>query len=138
MKDQVDGFEALGIAADTLNSAQEENDFVKTREGILNGTLKLLYVAPERLNLQSFHTVMESAEVSMLAVDEAHCISEWGMSFRPDYLKIARFAKEKSIPLVLACTATAPPDVALDICRRFDLDPEEGLIRASSYRPKYV
>src|SRR5204863_4202886 len=85
------------------------------------GTLKLLYVAPERLSGETFVERLRRVKISLLAIDEAHCISEWGHNFRPEYLRLARVAEELALRPVLALTATATPDVARDICKAFGI-----------------
>lgn len=75
-------------------------------------------------------------KISLLAVDESHCISQWGASFRPEYLKIARFAEELDVERVLCLTATATKTVSEDICKSFFIDPQAGVFRTSVYRPK--
>ena len=82
--------------------------------------------------------MMRKVKISLLAVDESHCISQWGASFRPEYLKIARFAEEMNVERVLCLTATATRGVAEDICSSFIIDPKEGVFRTPVYRPKYV
>lgn len=79
--------------------------------------------------------MMRKVKISLLAVDESHCISQWGASFRPEYLKISRFAEEMDVARVLCLTATATKAVADDICRSFLIEPE-GVFRTPVYRPK--
>ncbi|KAE9375087.1 ATP-dependent DNA helicase-like protein recQ [Stipitochalara longipes BDJ] len=137
MKDQVDALIRRGVKAATLDSSKSREEYLLTCEMLRNGELKILYCAPERLNNEGFVEQMKYVRggVRLLAVDEAHCISEWGHSFRPDYLKIARFAHEISAERVICLTATAAPRVASDICRAFNIDESEGLFRISTYRP---
>lgn len=122
MKDQVDALRSRGIEAACLNSAQtleEQNEiFAKIREG----TLKLVYVAPERFRAARFVETIARTDVSLFAVDEAHCLSQWGHDFRPDYLRLdAALAKFKRRPVVAAFTATATPDVREDIAKHLKL-----------------
>ncbi|MBS3820606.1 MAG: RecQ family ATP-dependent DNA helicase, partial [Phycisphaerae bacterium] len=101
---------------------------------IRSGDLRLLYVAPERFNNERFRQALRALRVSLFAVDEAHCISEWGHNFRPDYLKLAGFARAAGAERILALTATATPRVLEDICRAFAID-LECAIRTGFYRP---
>jgi ATP-dependent DNA helicase RecQ len=98
------------------------------------GRLKLLYVAPERLGNERFLQTLKRLNISMLAVDEAHCISEWGHNFRPDYLKLAKLARELNVPRVLALTATATPTVATQIARAFGVA-ADNVVRTDFHRP---
>ncbi|KAF2824107.1 ATP-dependent DNA helicase [Ophiobolus disseminans] len=136
MKDQVDALLLRGIKAAVLNSSVSRDLYLATQEDLRNGKLDLLYCAPERLNSEGFIASLKDIPggIRMLAVDEAHCISEWGHSFRPDYLKIARFAKEANVERVICLTATATEKVAEDIRNAFSI-PEEGLFRTTMYRP---
>lgn len=131
MKDQVDALRRRGISAAAIDSSRSREDYIATMDSIRNGTLDILYCAPERLNNEGFVSNIASINggVRLLAVDEAHCISEWGHAFRPDYLKIARFATEIKAERVVCLTATATPDVALDVCRSFNVSgvpPDRG------------
>lgn len=109
---------------------------METMESMRNGTLKLLYCAPERLNNEGFVASIQNCRggVRLVAVDEAHCVSEWGSSFRPDYLKVARFVKEIKAERTVCLTATATPKVAQDICDAFDIN-RAGLFKTTTYRP---
>ena len=119
MKDQVDVLVERGIAAARLDSTLEAAEVAAVFEGMLNGTLKLLYVAPERFVSETFVAKIKRAKISLLAIDEAHCISEWGHNFRPEYLRLAALAKKFRIKRVLALTATATPPVVAEICGGF-------------------
>ncbi len=136
MKDQVDALKRKGIAADCLDSTKTYEQAREINTAMREGRLRLLYCAPERLNNEGFVENMKyvAGGVRLIAVDEAHCISEWGHSFRPDYLKVARFAKEIKAERVICLTATATPRVAEDICNAFDID-EAHVHRTSPYRP---
>ncbi|OBR11346.1 RecQ family ATP-dependent DNA helicase [Colletotrichum higginsianum IMI 349063] len=136
MKDQVDALRRRGVAAAVLDSTQSREEFVDIHSKLANGKLDLLYCAPERLNNEGFLASLQSIRggIRLLAIDEAHCISEWGHSFRPDYLKIARFAKEANVERVVCLTATATATVAQDIRATFNVPPE-GLFVTSMYRP---
>jgi ATP-dependent DNA helicase RecQ len=122
MKDQVEALQARGIAAARLDSSLSQDEVQAVFEQLRAGTLKLLYVAPERLLKESFVERLKRLKVAMMAIDEAHCISEWGHSFRPEYLRLAHVAKELGIHPVLALTATATPEVAADIRRAFQIE----------------
>ena len=121
MKDQVEVLQSRGIAAARLDSSLSAAEAAEVYDGIRSGTLKLLYIAPERLLSEQFVTRLARARVAMMAVDEAHCISEWGHNFRPEYLRLAHVAKELGIRPVLALTATATPAVAADLRRAFEI-----------------
>ena len=87
MKDQVDALKRRGVAAAAMDSSQTRENWLETCDRLRKGQLKLLYVAPERLNNEGFIEMIKGVRLRMIAIDEAHCISEWGHSFRPDYLK---------------------------------------------------
>ena len=116
MKDQVKSLEEVGIKAAFLNSSMTSKEYAETLYGIANGAYKIIYVAPERLSTSGFEDVFLKKDISMIAVDEAHCISQWGQDFRPSYLKIVEFIDKLSKrPVVAAFTATATPEVKDDI-----------------------
>jgi ATP-dependent DNA helicase RecQ len=134
MKDQIDALVARGIAAQRLDSTLSAEAYREVMQSVRNGQLRLLYVAPERFNNERFRHAIMQIRVSLFAVDEAHCISEWGHNFRPDYLKLAEFAKLCRAERVLALTATATTRVLDDVCRVFDIAPECAT-RTGFYRP---
>ena len=134
MKDQVDALRARGIAAARLDSSLTAEETQRVYADLREGKLKLLYVAPERLSGETFLERLRRVKISLLAIDEAHCISEWGHNFRPEYLRLARVAKELSLRPVLALTATATPDVARDICKAFGIAPQRHV--QTSFRRK--
>ncbi|KIY66111.1 ATP-dependent DNA helicase [Cylindrobasidium torrendii FP15055 ss-10] len=134
MKDQVESLQNKGIMAANLDSSQDAAMTRIIKHDTMNNKLKLLYVAPERLNNEGFVEMMRNVKISLLAVDEAHCISQWGTSFRPEYLKIARFAEEMNVERVLCLTATATKEVIEDICVNFLID-EHGVFKTPVYRP---
>jgi ATP-dependent DNA helicase RecQ len=122
MKDQVERLRARGIAAARLDSSLTEEQVMEVFQAMASGRLKLLYVAPERLLNERFVERLKGMRIAMMAIDEAHCISEWGHSFRPEYLRLAHVARELGIKPVLALTATATPQVAADICKAFGIE----------------
>jgi ATP-dependent DNA helicase RecQ len=134
MKDQIDGLSRRGIAAARLDSTLTALEYAETMRQARSGSLRLLYVAPERFQNERFREAIAKIRVALFAVDEAHCISEWGHNFRPDYLKLVEFARECRAERLLALTATATPQVLGDVCRAFNIEPECA-IRNSCYRP---
>ena len=134
MKDQIDALAARGIAARRLDSTLDLNEYRAVMDEVRSGRLRLLYVAPERFVNERFCETIQRTAISLFAVDEAHCISEWGHNFRPDYLRLARFAQLCRAERVLALTATATPQVLSDICRFFHID-ADCAIRTGFYRP---
>ncbi len=122
MKDQVDSLVAKGIAAAFLNSSQDVDTQREVREGILQGEYDLVYVAPERFRSPVFMGHLKQVNIELLAVDEAHCISRWGHDFRPDYGRLGHVVTALNPRRLLACTATATPEVRDDIIRTLNLD----------------
>ena len=122
MKDQVAALTTAGVPAAFFNSSQTLEEYRETWNGIRSRAYRLVYVAPERLENPRFAQLMGSQDVSLLAVDEAHCISQWGQDFRPSYLKIADFAAALGRrPIMAAFTATATARVQEDIVTQLDL-----------------
>jgi ATP-dependent DNA helicase RecQ len=134
MKDQVQALKARGIAAARLDSSLSQQEAAEVFDGMRNGTLKLLYIAPERLMNENFVGRLKQLKIAMMAVDEAHCISEWGHNFRPEYLRLAHVARELGIRPVLALTATATPSVAVDIRAAFSINQSDH-VQTSFHRP---
>ncbi|HEU4884411.1 MAG TPA: ATP-dependent DNA helicase RecQ [Longimicrobium sp.] len=134
MKDQIDYLRSRGIQAARLDSSLTREEAHEVERGLRAGTLKLLYVAPERFNNERFLDQLGRARISLFAVDEAHCISQWGHNFRPDYLKLAETARTVGVERVLALTATATPAVVADICESFAI-PRECAIVTGFHRP---
>jgi ATP-dependent DNA helicase RecQ len=134
MKDQIDFLQRSGIAAARLDSSLGAAEQREIFERLRGGALKLLYVAPERFNNERFLTQLARTRISLFAVDEAHCISEWGHNFRPDYLKLAARARELAAERVLALTATATPDVVADIRAGFGIEEADAVV-TGFYRP---
>jgi ATP-dependent DNA helicase RecQ len=139
MKDQVDGLEANGIAAACMNSTQSARENRDVKTAFLENRLKVLYVAPERLMMPGTFALLKKGKVSLFAIDEAHCISEWGHDFRPEYRKLKLLRDPKTgfpdIP-VIALTATATGRVREDIVSQLNLNiaPEKGPYVASFNR----
>nr|WP_250326483.1 ATP-dependent DNA helicase RecQ [Morganella morganii] len=131
MKDQVDQLRLLGVEAGYLNSAQTAQEQQKVLEGCHNNRIKLLYVAPERLLMSSFIRQLQQWQPSLLAVDEAHCISQWGHDFRPEYCAIGELRQHLPGVPVIALTATADNTTRSDICSRLRLS--DPLIHISSF-----
>jgi len=118
MKDQVDTLNEMGIKAAFINSSLDMREYGKITSKARKGEYKLLYIAPERLEIESFWQILSQMSISIIAVDEAHCISQWGHDFRPSYTKIANMiAKLPKRPAVVALTATATTQVEQDIVR---------------------
>lgn len=134
MKDQVDFLVSRGIAAARLDSSLDFNETIKVYEQLSRNELKLLYVAPERFANERFVALVSGLTLSLMVIDEAHCISEWGHNFRPDYLKLADLARTFKVPAVLALTATATQKVSADIKRSFSIV-EQDFIQTGFYRP---
>src|SRR4051794_22963753 len=134
MKDQIDALHALGIDAARLDSSLPFEEAKAVERRLLSGELRLLYVSPERFNNERFLQLLGRVHVALFAVDEAHCISEWGHNFRPDYLKLADIARAMGAERVLALTATATPQVVKDVCASFAIPPE-GAVAPGFHRP---
>src|SRR5215208_3178657 len=134
MKDHIDYLRRRGINAARLDSSLSTDEIHSTSQQLRNGTLDLLYVAPERFNNEHFLEDLRRSRIALFAVDEAHCISEWGHNFRPDYLKLAETARSLKVERVLALTATATPAVVDDICAGFGIEEADAVV-TGFYRP---
>jgi len=121
MKDQVDGLRKNGVKASFINSSLNEDQIQTVRKELLDQQVKILYVAPERIKLASFLPFLKQLKLSMFAIDEAHCISEWGHDFRPDYRQLKILRQEFPAVPVIALTATAVPAVREDILTHLSL-----------------
>ena len=122
MKDQVDALHDLKIAATYINSTLSMEETRRRIQAVRNGEYKLLYVAPERFYSQQFMALIHQIEISLLAIDEAHCISQWGHDFRPSYLKLKAIRESIGRPPVVALTATATREVREDILKQLGLE----------------
>lgn len=125
MKDQVDSLRDSGIHAGFINSSQSWGETRQILAAAANGELKLLYIAPERLEQPGFMERLQHLHVALAAIDEAHCISQWGHDFRKSYLALSSILPQiQSQPTIIALTATATTEVAQDIMARLDIPPE--------------
>jgi len=127
MRDQVDSLRERGIAAARLDSTLDADEEKCLLSRLDAGEIRLLYVAPERFASERFRENLKRWKPQLAAIDEAHCIAEWGHNFRPDYLKLARALRRMKIPRVLALTATATPAVAREIRRFFRIASEDEI-----------
>ena len=125
MKDQVDSLQAAGVAATFINSSLSKREREARYKAVARGDYCLLYVTPERFRKAEFLDVIAQRNIGLLAVDEAHCISEWGHDFRPDYTRVAEFRAIIGNPVTMALTATATPEVQLDIVAQLGLTRDE-------------
>lgn len=137
MKDQVDSLQAQGIAATYVNSSLSFSEQSERLQGCRSGAFKLLYVAPERFRNARFIQAMAQTQVSLFAVDEAHCISEWGHDFRPDYLRLREAVAHLNHPQVVALTATATVDVQEDIVRQLGCEDMQPFVTGFN-RPNLI
>ena len=115
MKDQVDALEERGVAVTLINSTLTWNEQKERLEGMKNGAYRLVYIAPERFRASSFMGALSDVKIEMVAIDEAHCLSQWGHDFRPDYMRLGKALEEMGRPQCVALTATATPIVREDI-----------------------
>jgi len=138
MKDQVDALQQYGVPATFINSSLSLKEVRSRIDRVARGKYKLLYIAPERLESDSFRSLLESLQVSFLAIDEAHCVSQWGHDFRPSYLNLGNFLKSlPQKPLIGAFTATATEDVQADIVRLLGLS-DPGIFVTGFDRPNLM
>lgn len=133
MKDQLDFLHAHNIPAASLDSTLDYDAYAKVVSQIKNNTLKVLMVSVERFKNERFRVLMEGVPISLMVIDEAHCLSEWGHNFRPDYLKLPRYQEALNIPQVLLLTATATKKVKADMAVKFAIAPE-SIIQTGFYR----
>ena len=125
MQDQVDALRKKGISAAFINSTLSKQERDQRLNQFVEGKLKLLYVTPERFRKPEFVKELQNTEISLLAVDEAHCISEWGHDFRPDYSRLGEFREIMKNPLTIALTATATREVQEDIIDKLHLEKKD-------------
>ncbi len=128
MKDQIDGLNRRGIAATLINSSIDGGEQARRLRALAEGQYPIVLVAPERLRSRAFREALSRVPLSLLAVDEAHCLSQWGHDFRPDYLYIAEARAQFQAPVTLALTATATPRVQDDIIRLLGLPHAERIV----------
>ena len=133
MKDQLTFLKSKGIAAASIDSTLSPADNQQVMADVRSGKLKILMVSVERFKNERFRQFINSVPLSMLVVDEAHCISEWGHNFRPDYLKLPTYRDELNIPLVLLLTATATKAVKQDMANKFNIA-EQHIVQTGFYR----
>lgn len=134
MHDQLAFLRSKGIAAATLDSSQTAEESRRVMQQASDGQLKILMISVERLKNERFRRFIAQVPLSLLVVDEAHCISEWGHNFRPDYLKLPDHRRDLAIPQVLLLTATATPAVMADMQAKFAID-RDDLVVTGFYRP---
>jgi len=134
MQDQVDALSAVGVRAAFLNSTQDQAQRRGVEHALLNGELDLLYLAPERLRVSATSDLLDRASISLFAIDEAHCVSQWGHDFRPDYLQLSMLHERWPTVPRIALTATATEQTHLEIQRRLQLTDARHFV-ASFDRP---
>ncbi|SDV07470.1 RecQ family ATP-dependent DNA helicase [Pseudomonas mucidolens] len=134
MQDQLGFLQRHGISAGSIDSAQSREDANDVMARARSGELKILMISVERLKNERFRHFLQSVPISLLVVDEAHCISEWGHNFRPDYLKLPDYQRQFRIPQALLLTATATPKVIADMQAKFSIAAED-VVTTGFYRP---
>ena len=122
IQDQLEFLQSKGIKAASIQSMQSPAESAQVYKSVANGEIKILFISVERLNSERFRAFLKKVPISLLVVDEAHCISEWGHNFRPDYLKLASYREEFAIQQVLLLTATATSKVIHDMAAKFHID----------------
>lgn len=134
MKDQVENLRKIGVSSIYLHSGMSAREMSVALENMANGAYKLIYLSPERLQSEAFLNFSRATKFSFIAIDEAHCVSQWGFDFRPEYLRIREFREKYPKLPVMALTASATSDVMADIIEQLDLrDP--AVFRKSFDRP---
>ena len=133
IQDQLQFLQSKGIAAASIHSMQSAAESSQVYKSVSNGEVKILFISVERLNSERFRLFLKQVPISLLVVDEAHCISEWGHNFRPDYLKLALYRREFNIRQVLLLTATATSKVIKDMAEKFAIE-QQNITLTGSYR----
>ncbi|MCW8932715.1 MAG: RecQ family ATP-dependent DNA helicase [Gammaproteobacteria bacterium] len=133
MKDQIDFLKSHNISAASIDSSQTRDESNKVKENVRNGQIKILMISVERLKNERFREFIKQIPISLMVIDEAHCISEWGHNFRPDYIKLPVYQKEFNIPQVLLLTATATTHVIQDMSQEFNIS-SRHIISTGFYR----
>ncbi|MGF1767339.1 RecQ family ATP-dependent DNA helicase [Enterovibrio makurazakiensis] len=133
MKDQLDFLKSRGIAAASIDSSLTYDESREVMRGVKAGEIKILMISVERLKNERFRQFISSVSISLMVIDEAHCISEWGHNFRPDYLKLPVYCRQLNIPQVLLLTATATPKVIEDMGNKFGIE-SENIVITGFYR----
>ena len=134
MQDQLGFLKRHGICAGSIDSAQSRDEANDVMARARSGELKILMISVERLKNERFRNFLQSVQISLLVVDEAHCISEWGHNFRPDYLKLPDYQRQFNIPQALLLTATATPKVIADMQAKFAIATDD-VVTTGFYRP---
>jgi len=134
IQDQLAFLQRHGISAASIDSAQSRDEAADVMARARSGELKILMISVERLKNERFRHFISQVPISLLVVDEAHCISEWGHNFRPDYLKLPDYQREFNIPQTLLLTATATPQVITDMQTKFAIAPDD-VVTTGFYRP---
>ncbi len=137
MQDQVSKAQQLGIRASFLSSLLGKEERELRQKKLAEGNYQLFYVTPERFRKSEFLTALKGLSIQLLAVDEAHCISQWGHDFRPDYSRVGEFREQLGNPVTLALTATATPEVQKDILQKLRM-PEISVVAGGIERPNLV
>lgn len=128
MKDQVDSLDAVGIPSTFINSSLSQKESEERLRRIKDGYYKIIYIAPERFYNAAFMADLKGLKVSLFAIDEAHCISQWGHDFRPSYMRLKDVIRNIGSPIVVALTATATPEVREDIAKQLNLSDAKYVI----------